>query len=455
MEAALVRRLLKDRSRPVRVGLVGLGAMGRGILYQTILTPGVECVAICDSNPEVMRDCARSFRIEHEAVSSIRQASTTIRNGKTALTTDGLLVAQCPDVDILVEATSAIEDGARFVVTAIENGKHVVLMNAEIDLFFGPYFLELAQQNNVRVTSCDGDQHGVLKRVIDDMSLWGFEPVMAGNIKSYLDRYADPEMIKPEADKRRLDYKMCTAYTDGSKLSIEMAILANALDMETLEPGMTGPRVADVTEVLGAFDFSAILDRMRNGGKPVVDYILGAQPGGGVYAVGYHEDEFQSFMMDYYKMGPGPFYLFYRPYHLCHVESLASIVGPVVLGESLLEPTYGFKTNTFSYGKRDLKAGETLDGIGGHACYGLIENVSENSHNGLPLGLAEHVELIRKVEKDQAIQLDDIVVPDRFDFDLFERAIAASARLQAIGAQPEPSSTEEQRQLLRASFVVE
>ena len=303
-------------------------------------------------------------------------------------------------------------------------------MNAEIDLFFGPYFLELARKHGVRVTSCDGDQHGVLKRVIDDMTLWGFEPVMAGNIKGYLDRYADPEMIKPEADKRKLDYKMCTAYTDGSKLCIEMAILANALNMETPQPGMVGPRAANVTEVLGAFDFDAIYRRMKNGGKPVVDYILGAEPGGGVYAVGYHEDAFQSFMMSYYKMGDGPFYLFYRPYHLCHVESLASIVGPMILGESLLEPTYGFQTNCFAYGKKDLKAGDMLDGIGGHASYGLIENVPEGGHPGLPLGLAEHVTLKRAIAKDEPIAMEDIAIPDgRYDFELFEKALAASVRL--------------------------
>ena len=128
-------------------------------------------------------------------------------------------------------------------------------MNAEIDLLFGPYFAELAEANGVVCTSIDGDQYGVLKHLIDDFELWGFQPVMAGNIKGFLDRYANPTKIIAEADKRRLDYKMCTSYTDGTKLNIEMAIIANAFGMRTIKPGMTGPCADRVTEVFDLFDF--------------------------------------------------------------------------------------------------------------------------------------------------------------------------------------------------------
>ncbi|MBN2884033.1 MAG: homoserine dehydrogenase, partial [Clostridia bacterium] len=405
------------------------GAMGKGILYQTLVTPGVECVVLCDINKKMLDDCVSTLSLNAEMAGTASSIGSIVDSGKTALCTDGMLAACYDGIDVLVEASSSITAGARYVLSAIENKKHVVLMNAEIDLLFGPLFLLRAREKGVIVSSCDGDQHGVIKQLIDDIKLWGFEPIMAGNIKGFLDRSSNPEKIIPEADKRHLDYKMCTAYTDGSKLSIEMAIVANALDMHTLKPGMLGPMATNVTEVLSLFDFDAI----RKTRKPVVDYILGANPGGGVFAVGYHENPYQSFMMEYYKMGKGPYYLFYRPYHLCHVESIASIVSPVINGCSLLEPTYGFRTNVFAYAKKALTCGTKLDGIGGHCCYGQIENTINGKHPGLPLGLAENVAIIRDIKEGEPIMMTDIDYPaNREDFSYFEQAISASEKISKL-----------------------
>jgi predicted homoserine dehydrogenase-like protein len=330
-------------------------------------------------------------------------------------------MARLEGVDALIESTSAIEAAGRFAVTAIEHGKHLILMNAEIDLIFGPYLMDLARRNGVVCASCDGDQHGVIKRVLDEMILWGFEPVMAGNIKGFLDRYANPVSIVPEADKRNLDYRMCTAYTDGTKLNIEMALVANACGYETDVPGMHGPRAKHVDDVPGLFDF----DRLRSRGTPVVDYILGAHPGGGIYVVGHCDHPYQMEMMQYYKMGDGPYYVFYRPYHLCHVEALRGVAEAVLDGVSLLEPACGFRTNVFARAKKHLRAGEHLDGLGGHACYGIIENcLLDGSSDGLPICLAEDVTLKRDIRKDERITLADVVVPEgRYDFALYDKAI--------------------------------
>ena len=430
MSSADVLAALKARESAVRVGLVGAGAMGKGILYQTLLTPNVRCVALCDIRVDEAVACARELGIDHEVVSSAPAMEDAIRAGRLAICEDGMLVAGCEQVDVFVESSSSIIPGARFTTAALQSGKHVNLMNAEIDLVFGPYFLDLARKNGVTYTSCDGDQHTVLKNVIDDMSLWGFELVMAGNIKGFLDRSADPIRIKPEADKRRLDYKMCTAYTDGTKLCIEMALIANALGLETTKPGMTGPRANHVDEVLDLFDFEALWEKRQ----PVVDYILGALPGGGVYAVGYQDQPFQSFMLNYYKMGPGPFYVFYRPYHLCHVESIASIVRPALDGFSLLQPDHGFRTDVFAYAKKDLRAGEMLDGIGGHACYGLIENVNNKPHDGLEICLAEDLTLKHDVQANQMIRMSDVQVEaERDDFKLRRLALEACEALGGTG----------------------
>ncbi len=319
-----------------------------------------------------------------------------------------------------------VRAAAGYAARALEFQKHLVLMNAEIDLIFGPYLLDLATKKGVVYTSCDGDQHIVIKRLIDDIRLWGFELVMAGNIKGFLDRYANPETIASEADKRHLDYRMCASYTDGTKLNIEMALIANAANLSTLTPGMKGPRANSVDEVFHYFDFHAL---WKNG-QPWVDYLLGAEPNGGVFVVGYCDNEYQKTMLRYYKMGNGPFYLFYRPYHLCHVEAITSIAKAFLDKRSFLQPTFGFRTNVYSYANRTLHKGEELDGIGGYTSYGLIENQARNDSNpGLPICLADKVRLKRDVAKDEKILLNDVGYDSTsFEFDLYSKALGCSGK---------------------------
>jgi predicted homoserine dehydrogenase-like protein len=293
-------------------------------------------------------------------------------------------------------------------------------MNSEVDLVAGPYLLQLARRHDAVYTSCDGDQHGVIKHIVDDIRLWGFDLVMAGNIKGFLDRYANPATIVPEADKRHLGYKMATAYTDGTKLGIEMALLANALGLAVMMPGMTGPRASHVHEVFRLFDFASIRDRAR----PVVDYILGAEPDGGVFVVGHCANAYQARMLSYYKMGDGPFYLFYRPYHLCHIEAMACIAAACLDGTSLLQPDRGLHTNVYAYAKRALRRGERLDGIGGFTCYGQIEENAPGRPTGLPISLAADVTLERDIHQDGKIHLDDVRYDaGRLDFDLYFKAL--------------------------------
>jgi predicted homoserine dehydrogenase-like protein len=365
----------------------------------------------------------------YKIVETVNEMHDAIKDGNVALCTDGEMLARCEFADVVIEASNAIGAGARFVVTALQNKKHVVLMNAEIDLLFGPYFMQVAAENGVVCSSIDGDQYGVIKRLIDDFQLWGFDLVMAGNIKGFLDRYATPTSIVAEADKRNLDYKMCTSYTDGTKLCIEMAIIANAFNMRTPVPGMLGPKAKNVSEVLGLYDFESLYANKT----PVVDYILGAEPGGGVFAVGYHDHPYQRSMMEYYKMGKGPFYLFYRPYHLCHVEAMASIVQPFLENQPLLQPKTGFQTDVYTYAKRDLKKGEVLDGLGGYNCYGLIENWEKpNGVNRLPILLAEGVTLKRDIPKDGKINYEDIDFnPNEYQFEIAARAQRASNEIKA------------------------
>jgi len=419
---------LKTLQGGIKTAIIGIGSIGKGLVYQSHITPGIECVAIADIRIDRAIACAKWLGRDYRIVHDLQAMHDTIRRGQLAVSEDGGLLARCEMADVLIESTNAIAAGGQHGITALEHHKHLVMMNYEADLMFGPYLLRLAQNNGVVYTSCDGDQPTVIKHLIDELQLWGFELVMAGNIKGYLDRYVNPTTIIPEADKRNLDYKMCTSYTDGTKLCIEMAVLANALGLRTAVPGMCGPRANQVHDIFDLLDLDALWD----GKQPLVDYVLGAKPTGGVFAIGYTDNQFQQFTLDWFppKMGPGPFYMFYRPYHLGHIEAMACVAEAFLDGRSVLQPNFGFQTNVYAYAKRDLKKGEQLDGMGGYACYGLIENCAENDERpGLPICLADNVTLNRDVAKDEKIFMDDVSYdPDEAQFKLFFKALEESNR---------------------------
>jgi len=245
-------------------------------------------------------------------------------------------------------------------------------------------------------------------------------------VKGFLDRYANPTSIEPEARKRFLDPQMCASYTDGSKLGVEMALVANAFDMECLVPGMYGPRAKHILDIPKLFDLQAIHDA----GKAVVDYVIGCEPYGGVFAVGYSDSAYQKKMLGWFpaRLSEGPFYVFRRPYHLIHIEAMQCVAEAHLDRQPLLQPRFGFKTNVYCYAKKDLRAGDPLDGLGGYACYGMIENCADNqTAPGVPICLAEDVTVNRDIAKDEKILMDDIVYDaNRFDFDLYALAVKAT-----------------------------
>ncbi len=364
-----------------KVAIVGLGSQGLGITQVLGKTGQVEIVAVADINKRALEKAAPFVQ-------------------------DNCLVTQDPmeifskAPDVLVEATPTITEAALLVRQAIRNKTHVILMNSEVDQMFGRLLAKEAESNHVILTSDAGDQPGVMIRTMKDVSRMGFEIVMAGNVKGFLDRYATPESIIREAEIRRLSLKQCTAYTDGTKLAIEMALVANSRGLDILQTGMTGPRTKRVLDALDAFD----LTRSRKLGG-VVDYVLGAEPGGSVFVIGYSEDSEDRFYMNYYKMGEGPYYLFTRPYHLCHFETPLAI-------ESVMkyhEPVLVQKHRILEVGcraKMDLLAGTKLEGIGGHHLYGILEHP-----NALPIGLAENTILLKPKKRDEAVSWDDVEFP--------------------------------------------
>lgn len=345
--------------RDIRVGLVGAGFMGRGIAFQIAASPGMSLAWICDLNESAAAEVSR------------------LTGGTPFSSSIQQLLAEHP-VDVLVEATNSIEAAADYCRLALSHQSHVVLMNAEVDLAYHAELSELATANQVTITSDAGDQHGVLATMIREADLMGFDVVQAGNIKGFLDRRATPESIRYEAEKRRLSPVQCCAYTDGTKLHIEMAVLANALGYLPPEGGMTGPRATRVEEALTLFDLD------HYGDTPRIDYLLGAEPGGGVYLIVTSKEELppeQSFYLDYYKLHSSPcgkYRLLYRPYHLCHLETPKAIFDAVA-GQAILKPRDQKVCDVYAYAKRDLPAGTTIShAVGSAEVYGLVEPINPN-----------------------------------------------------------------------------
>jgi predicted homoserine dehydrogenase-like protein len=402
---------LKDRlialESKIRVGIIGIGSIGKGLVFQTFHTPGMIPVAIADIRIERAIACAEWLGMDYRVVDTLSGLDNAIEQDRLAICESGELLSSAGPMDVVIEASNAVYPGANHAKTALTNDKHVVMMNYEAELMYGPYLLKLANEKNRVYTCADGDQPTVIKGLIDDLELWGFDLVMGGNIKGFLDRYTDPVKILPEAEKRSLDPVMCSSYTDGSKLCVEMAVLANAIDGRTLVPGMFGHRADSVHDIFQLIDFSTLWQKKD---EPLVDYLLGAKPYGGVFAIGYTEDPFQQYTLSWFPpdMGPGPFYLFYRPYHLGHIEAMSCVAEACLDHSARLQPRFGMKTNVYCYAKKDLRAGDILDGMGGHATYGLIENTADNSQKpGLPQLLSENVRIKHHIGKDRKILVED------------------------------------------------
>lgn len=374
-------------SKNIRIGLVGAGSMGKGIAFQIHATPGMELIWVADTNPTASQSAAN---LGHCSL-----------HGSEV---HGLLDKH--PVDVLVEATNSIGPAADYCLDAIAYGAHVVLMNAEVDLALAPLLCNEAAQKNLIVTSDAGDQHGVLASMILEAETMGFDIVQAGNIKGFLDRYATPESIRHEAEIRNLSVTQCCAYTDGTKLHIEMAVLANALGYLPPEGGMTGPPAKDAQQALELFDFESY------GETPRIDYLLGAEPGGGVYLVVRPKrqlPEEQAFYLNYYKLGKGPYYLLYRPYHLCHLETPKAILA-AMRGESILS-SRAKTCDVYAYAKRDLPAGTTIThAIGSAEIYGLVEPL-DNCR--IPIALLEESTALKApVQKDEPLTFDHLDLPE-------------------------------------------
>ena len=406
LDKALERR--QKEGNPVRVAMVGAGYMGRGIALQIEkYINGMKLVAISN---RTVSEAARAYReagVETvTSVETVRQLEETIARGGYAITDNPLLLCEAEGVEAVIEATGDVELGAQVALKAIGNNKHIILMNAELDATVGPILKIYADRAGVVITNADGDQPGVMMNLFRFVRTIGYQPVLAGNIKGLQDYYRTPETQKGFAAQHNITPKMATSFADGTKISMENAVVANATGFKVGRRGMYGPRCSHVSEAVKLFS----MEQLLKGG--LVDYILGAEPGPGVFVLGYNDHPVRQDYMRYFKMGDGPLYAFYTPYHLPHLEVPLTVGRAVLFNDAATAPIGGPVVEVITLAKRDLKAGEMLDGIGGFTCYGITENAEvAYADNLFPMGLTEGCRLKRGISKDQAVTYEDIELP--------------------------------------------
>jgi predicted homoserine dehydrogenase-like protein len=403
-------RARESAGKPIRIGMLGAGFMGQGLTNQiTHSVPGMRVAAVYNRRPDRALGVYQYAGVENVAVCSTQSAlDDAIRQGRPAVTEDHLTVCRSGEIDVILDVTGSVEFGAHAILEAFRHGKNVMLLNAEVDATIGPILRVHAKKYGTILSACEGDEPGLQLNLYRWVRGLGLIPRVMGNVKGLQDPYRNPTTQKGYAERWGENPAMVTSFADGSKVSFEQAIVANATGFRVRTRGMTRGLKFDgnIMEIHKLYD----LDELRAVGG-VVDYTVG--PAGiKVFCLAEHPDPKQRHYLNLYKMGEGPLYALWTPYHLVHFEVPNSIARVILFGDEVAPPLGGPVVEVCAVAKRDLKAGETLDEYGMYMTYGEAVNVDEMSAKQyLPEGLVEGCKLRRDISKDQPLCYADVVLP--------------------------------------------
>ena len=410
----LIDNALKKREankNPIKVAIIGAGEMAKGIMNQiTKYSPGIVVAVTYNRTLDKAINAYEEVGLnEYKIVENKRDLENSIKNGVPAITQNIDAVCESKGLDLIIEVTGTIEFAATTILKAFEHGNNVLSFNVEIDATLGPILKHKADLAGVKYSVADGDQPGVTLNLYRQVKSMGFEPLLCGNIKGLQDHYRNPTTQKSFAAQWDMTPEMVTSFADGTKISFEQACIANATGMQVAKRGMYGYHSKEhVDNLTHLYD---IEERKRLGG--IVDYVVGPQPGPGVFIYATTDDPLAIKYLKYGKLGEGPLYSFYIPYHLLFFEIANSISRLIDFDDIILVPRKGLKVDVVAVAKVDLKKGDIIDGLGGYKTYGVCENYSISKKESLlTMGLAEGCKVIRDIPKDQVITYNDVVLPD-------------------------------------------
>jgi predicted homoserine dehydrogenase-like protein len=409
----IVDNALKAREaqgKPIRAGMIGAGFMGQGLANQiTHSVPGMRMAAVYNRRPERAAHVYRYAGCEDVATAGTQASlDAAIARGRPVVAEDAFLICRSDQIDVVIDVTGSVEFGAHVILESFRHGKPVVLMNAEVDATIGPILQVYARKHGVILSACEGDEPGVQMNLVRWVKGLGLIPRIIGNVKGLQDPYRNPTTQQGWAERWGQNAAMVTSFADGSKISFEQSIVANATGFKVRSRGMSRGVKYDgsIMEIARLYD----LEEARALGG-IVDYTVGPA-GVKVFVLAEHADPKQRHYLNLYKMGEGPLYPFWTPYHLVHFEAPNAIARVVLFGDNVAPPLGGPMVEVCAVAKRDLGAGEVLDEYGMYMTYGEAVNVEEMSAKRyLPEGLVEGCRLKRAVAKDQVLAYDDVELP--------------------------------------------
>ncbi len=444
-------RMLKtraDEGRPVRVGVIGAGKFSSMFLSQARLTPGVQLVGIAELNPDKARQACLRTGWPAEALvfgSSAASIADGAAAGKTVITGDARQLIEAP-LDVILEITGVPEAGAEHAWQALERGRHVVMVNVEADALLGPMLQKKAEQAGRVYSMAYGDQPALIAEQIDWARAVGLEVVCAGKGTRYQPEYhySTPQTVWghygfSEERVASGDYnaKMFNSFLDGTKSAIEMCAVANGSGLVPQRCGLQFPPVSvdDLPQVLKPREAGGILEHggtvevvaSENRDRSPVPRDLRW----GVYVVFRAPTDYVKRCFSEYGLrtdASGEFAALYRPYHLIGLELGISVASAALRGEPT-GSSRGFIADVGAAAKKDLQPGDVLDGEGGTTVYGRLARAQESIAKGfLPMGLANHVKLVRPVPKDAVVTYADVTIDESLFSHKLRRAMEAEAR---------------------------
>ncbi len=410
--AADLARRLETKGRPIRIGLIGSGEMGTDIVTQCDQMTGITVAAIAEINIEAAKKAlsiagrpAESF-----AVAGSKAAfDASLKAGKTAITGDAQAVCSSDQIDVIIDATGRPAVGAEIGLAAMEHGKHLVMMNVEADVTIGAYLAQEARRLGVVYTLGAGDEPSSCMELVNFVTGLGYPIVAAGKGKNNpLNIDATPDHYLEEATRRNMNVRMLVEFVDGSKTMVEMAAIANATGLIPDCAGMHGPAapLSELEKVLCPKADGGVLSR-----KGVVDYSIGKGVAPGVFVVAEMAHPRVRERMHDLKLGKGPYYTFYRPYHLTSLEVPLSCARAVLYGQADMQPLSHPSAEVCAVAKKDLKPGDRLDAIGEYTYRAWIMEYAEaHGAQGVPCGLLDNGNATKPIKKGELLTYGNVAV---------------------------------------------
>ncbi|MBQ1913757.1 MAG: NAD(P)-dependent oxidoreductase [Selenomonadaceae bacterium] len=409
MDTKLAKR--EEEGKIIRTGIVGAGQMGRGMVTQMALMKGIMPAIVSDIKFENVINAFHYAGIKDEDIAkanTLEEANKYMEMGKYVATENSDLISQANLVECAIDVTGVPEVGVKIATDALKNHKHVVMMDVETDVVIGSWLKKLGDENGVIYTGSAGDEPGAVMELYSFARAMGMQVKVMGKGKNNkLDYDCNPDTVLEEATRRKMSPRMLCAFKDGTKTMVEMTAMSNATGLIPDVIGGHGPsaspaeRCKELNEIFRLKKDGGILDK-----HGVVEYVNGIAPG--VFVTVATENEEIAYQMQYHSMGPGPLWTLYRPYHLCNLETPLTVAKAVIDREPTIIPIDGPVSECITVAKKDLKAGETIDGIGGYTTYGSIATAKETYEKGYVIyGLInKKAKMLKDAKKGQLLTLD-------------------------------------------------